>query len=313
MDGALADCNKAIELKPGFAAFYIDRGNVKRAKADLDGALADYNKAIELESAFAEAYGNRGIVKQAKGDLDGALADYNKAIELKPNLADSYICRCRLKRTEGDLDGALADYNKAIELKPNSPEAYFNRGVAKADKGDDDEAIAGFTKAIELNPKYAWAYRSRGFLYYDAHAFTNALADFRKACELDAKAQDYSYFRIWLIRSNAGEQEAVTEELQTYLDNRKTGKPDDWPSKVGHFLTGQLVESDFFKATENTNQKKDNEQRCEAYFYAGSKRLIAGDKTTATDYFEKCLATDVKTFSEYRSAAAELKFLKATK
>jgi lipoprotein NlpI len=103
--------------------------------------------------------------------------------------------------------------------------------------------------------------------------------------------------------------DAATVELKAYLDNRKTGKPNDWPSKVGRFLAGQLTESDFLKAAEDTNPRTDQEQHCEAYFYAGSKRLIEDDKTTATDYFKKCLATDVKHFEEYQSADAEMKFL----
>ena len=57
----------------------------------------------------------------------------------------------------------------------------------------------------------------------------------------------------------------------------------------------------------------DAERHCEAYFYAGTKRLIDGDKKTAQDYFEKCVATGLKNFSEYDCAAAELKALKAAK
>jgi len=103
-----------------------------------------------------------------------------------------------------------------------------------------------------------------------------------------------------------GEQEVATKELQAYGNTLKTGKSGDWPMKISHFLTGQLAETDFFKAADNAGKKKDREQHCEAYFYAGSKRLIEGDKITATNYFEKCLATEVKNFNEYQSAAAEL-------
>jgi lipoprotein NlpI len=163
----------------------------------------------------------------------------------------------------------------------------------------------------ELNPKFALGYYSRGLLNYDSQKFTDALADFQTSCALvlDAQRQDYSHFYIWLIRARMGEEDAATKELQAYLDNRKTGTPDDWPSKVASFLTGQLSEQDFFKAAENSDQQTDRGQHCEAYFYAGSKRLIEGDKITATDYFKKCLATDVKGFTEYSSATAELKFL----
>jgi lipoprotein NlpI len=267
-------------------------------------------------SAFGDAvddFYNRGLARGTKGDLDGAIADFNKAIELKPDYADAYIGRGYAKFQKGDLDGALTDYNKAIELKPNYCLPYNNRGMLKNDKGDLGGAAADFTKAIELNPKDAWAYRQRGCLHYNSHAFLDALVDFRKSCELNSEVQDYSYFRIWLIRARLGEQEAATKELQTYWNNHKTGKPSDWPSKISSFLTGQLTESDFFEAAENTDKKKDSEQHCEAYFYAGSKRLIEGDKTTATNYFEKCLATDKKSFDEYQSTAAELRFLKANK
>jgi lipoprotein NlpI len=150
-------------------------------------------------------------------------------------------------------------------------------------------------------------------LYYDLREFTNALADFRKSCELGSPCQDDSFFHAWLVRARLGEKEAATEELQTYWNSRQTGTLDDWPSKIGSFLTGQLAEPDFLKEAENSDKQKDNEQHCEAYFYAGSKRLLEGDKITATDYFEKCRPTDVKDFSEYQSATAELKSLKVTK
>jgi lipoprotein NlpI len=50
---------------------------------------------------------------------------------------------------------------------------------------------------------------------------------------------------------------------------------------------------------------------CQAYFYAGTKHLIEGDKKTAETYFKKCLATDKVDSTEFWSAEAELKFLKA--
>ena len=108
-----------------------------------------------------------------------------------------------------------------------------------------------------------------------------------------------------------GEQEAASKELQNYLKNRKTGKSGDWPATVARFLTGELSEPDFFKAASNADKKTERGQQCEAYFYAGTKWLIANEKITAKDYFEKCLATDQKEYMEYKSASAELKFLKA--
>jgi len=84
--------------------------------------------------------------------------------------------------------------------------------------------------------------------------------------------------------------------------------------KIGRALTGQLMEVDFFKAAENSDEKERDGHRGDAYLYSGTLRLIAGDKTTAMDYFLKCMATPGETkFSEYDTASAELKFLQAAK
>jgi tetratricopeptide (TPR) repeat protein len=170
-------------------------------------------------------------------------------------------------------------------------------------------AIRSYTRMIQDLPQNGRAYYDRGCFYYDTYQFTNALADFRKACELGSDAQDYSCFRIWLIRARLGEKDAATQELATYLEHRDAKKSNDWPLKVGHFLTGQLSEADFLEAAADTNAKTDQEQHCEAYFYAGMKHLLESDKTTAADYFKKCLATNVKYFGEYQSAEAELRRL----
>ena len=217
-----------------------------------------------------------------------------------------------MKKDKGDMEGAIADHTKAIELKPDFANAYHSRGIAKQAKGDMDGAFADYTSAIELNPKLAWAYYGRGCLRYNAHAFTDALDDFRKTIKLDS-SNEYARFQVWLICARQGETEAATTELQTYLAGRTTGKLDDWASKIGHFLVGQLSEPEFLTATKNADQKKEKGQSCEAYFYAGSKRLFAGDKPMAEDYFQKSITTDQKDYMEYLNAAAELKFLNAQK
>jgi lipoprotein NlpI len=176
-----------------------------------------------------------------------------------------------------------------------------------------DGALADYNRAIEIDPKSGWFYRSRGYFRYNTRSFPDALADFHKALAFGHEHPDYTHYRIWLIRARLGEKDAATKELRDYLVARKTGKPDDWEVQIGRFLAGQLSEADFLKAGGNADKRVENEQHCEAWFYVGTVRLIAGDKAAAKDYFEKCLATGVKTFAEYTSAAAELKHLQEGK
>ena len=313
LDGALADYNQAIELDPKNANAYVGHGNAKSAKGDLDGALADYNQAIELDPKNALAYNNRGLAKKAKGNLDGALADYNRAIELKPDFSDAYVGRGLAKYDKHDLDGALADYTKAIECDPKNALAYSNRGDVKKAKGNLDGALADYTRAIECDPKCGSAYHSRGCIRYDTRSFADALLDFRKELDSGSGFPDYAHYRVWLIRARLGEKDAATEGLRNYFDHRQAGKPDDWQAQIGRFLAGQLTEAEFLKAAESMDKQKHAEQHCEAWFYAGTVRLVAGDKATAKEHFENCLATGENEFTEYTSAEAELKRLQAGK
>jgi hypothetical protein len=52
---------------------------------------------------------------------------------------------------------------------------------------------------------------------------------------------------------------------------------------------------------------------CETYYYAGSKRLFAGDKAMVADYFQKSIVTVKMDCMKYSSGAAELKFLQVKK
>lgn len=223
--------------------------------------------------------------------------------------AVSYYNQGGAKQTKDDLDGAIADYNHAIELDPKYVGAYYNRGAAKQAKGDLDGAVADYNHAIELNPKYANAYNNRGIVKHAKGELDGAIADYRHFCELSESGQDYPRLYIWLIRSHLGETEAASKELSAYLDKRTNAAPGDWFSKVSGHLLGNITEAELFAADAPPDAKKARGRSCEAWFYAGMKKLLSGNKKTAATYFQKCLATEQKNYAEYHLAQAELKAL----
>jgi lipoprotein NlpI len=253
---------------------YFNRGVAEKANGDLEGAIADYNRAIELDPKFGAAYSNRGNAKQAKGDLDGAIADCDRAIELDPKDATAHKYRGVAKKAKGDLEGAIADYNRAIELDPKFAAAYFHRGIAKQAKGDLKGAIGDINGAIERNNQ-----------------------DF------------YPRLFLWLMRSRLGESDAANKELAAFLDRRRDATPEEWTSKVATYLLGNVSEADLFAAAKSSDAKKERGLFCEAWFFAGMKKLLGGDKAAAADYFRKCIATERTDFVEYQLAQSELKAL----
>jgi tetratricopeptide (TPR) repeat protein len=54
----------------------------KGESGDYQGAIADYNQAIKIKPDYALAYINRGVAKSDLGDKQGAIADYNQAAQL---------------------------------------------------------------------------------------------------------------------------------------------------------------------------------------------------------------------------------------
>jgi len=309
---ALADYNTAIWLDPRNCVLYVDRGLFEFQKHDWDDASIDYNKAIQLNPSYAEAYSVRGDLERREGQLPEALADCNKAIKLNPENVDAYSIRGLTKRAMGNLDDALADANTAVKLNSKDVRALIDRSVIKYNKGDGEGAFADCQEVLRINSKNTRADYVMGCFYSNSHQFTNALAVFRQVNEFDPETKDYAEFRLWLIQARLGRQEKATEELQNYWKNQNNGIKMEWLPIICQFLTGEITEQNFLKAAESTDRQKDTDQHCEAFFYAASKRLIAGDKTGATIYFQKCLATNDKSFLEYQSAKAELKFLQST-
>lgn len=315
-DEALADYSRCIELEPKAGSAYYYRALILSALNKPAAAAADLTRAIELDPANAKLYCDRGRAESDSGEPDKALADYAKAIELDPKNPDPYFKRSFVLEDKGEWAAATIEINKAVAAGSDRSDAHVAAARFMLRKGDMKGATLAFTKAIELDPKSQFCRYFRGCLWYDLGELSAALEDFGVICEGEANDWcDYAHGRSWLIRARQGEIGAATQELKKYLESRTTGKPDDWSAKILYVLAGQLPEADFIKGAEDiyaasAKGKADRIVLCEAYFYAGSRRLVTGDKGGAKSELEKCLALDLKDSSDYISAAAELKFLR---
>jgi len=246
------------------------------------------------------SYGKLGDVLQAQGKLSEALDAYQQARVIAKGLAEkdksntgwqwdlssTYQNVGEVLEAQGKLDdplhGAIAYYTQAIRLDPSQYGAYLGRANAKQVLADFQGAQNDLIRYVELAPE-------------------------------GRSVQDYPHLFLWLLRSRQGRIAEANQELSIYLEKRSDGLARDWVTGIAEFLLNKIVEADFVAAANSLDTEKDRGQHCEAWYYSGMKRLLAGDKKTAANYFRKCLATRESNFDEYIFAQAELKRIGPTK
>jgi tetratricopeptide (TPR) repeat protein len=195
--GAMADYNKSIEIRPDLALAFYNRGNLKKEHGDIENAIADYSRAVEIIPEYVDAYVNRGNAKKVLRDYYGAVSDYNKAIELNPKYPPAFFNRALLKAEQNNYEGALADYNSILEMDPYNFRAYYERGNIKIAQKDYEGAIGEFSRAIALNPDYAYAYHNRGTLRMMMKKYAEAVADYSEVLRLSPQSGDVYFSRAW--------------------------------------------------------------------------------------------------------------------
>jgi lipoprotein NlpI len=115
------DFDQAIKLNPQNVNAYFNRGLVKSKLEDWDGAMADCTRAIELkpvpvDARTAQVHSLLGRLKFDRGDLTGAIADFDQAIKLTPTDAVPYVDRGVANYVNNCASPAIQDFQRAAEL-----------------------------------------------------------------------------------------------------------------------------------------------------------------------------------------------------
>jgi lipoprotein NlpI len=298
-DRALSDCNEALRLSRGYAAAYLNRGNVYLSKSDIEHALADFNEALRLDPKNAWAYAERGNLHKNKGDPARALADLNEAISLDPNYALAHFSRGDLYKSMGNITQAMADMNEALRLDPNYALAYFTRGRLSYMLGNNPAALEDFSKAIKLDAENPDPYFSRGVAYYVIGGRTpDAAADFKKAAEINPKDP---YAALW--------RDLAERRLKAPSHLAEAAKQLDmtaWPAPVIRQFLGEFTAEQTFGAAFDTDPKTRLAQTCEANFYSGELALLKKNKKEAQRLLKLAADACPPSFIESTAAVAEL-------
>src|SRR5438876_4593879 len=139
-DPQIAACTAVIRSRHPVQAelpvAYYNRGHAYAEKSQPIRALADFERALELKPNYPEALLGRGEILAQKGKWRRAVWDYDRAIRLKPGFADAYVDRAIAFDTLHEYRRAIADFDQALKLRPNDPWLEFLRKGARLANGD---------------------------------------------------------------------------------------------------------------------------------------------------------------------------------
>lgn len=110
-----------LEENPDNVQAWFDRASIRHCKREWDGVIADCSRALALKPEFAAVYCLRGSAYDKKGELAKAVADWTRVIELRPDDVMAYSLRSLAYEVLGEDDKAQADRVRAFEL--SSPQA----------------------------------------------------------------------------------------------------------------------------------------------------------------------------------------------
>ncbi len=167
-----SDSNGTDDLKQARA--HYRNGLAFARQGDYQGAVNAFSEAINLNPGHAGTYYQRGNAYSKLGDLgdlgsyDKAVADYKSAIHLNPNHADAYDHMGYAYSKLNKPKEAEEAYDKCIEIKQSAvAEAHYQKGLALRERRDNQGAEEAFEMATRLNPKHRDACRQLVLVRYD--------------------------------------------------------------------------------------------------------------------------------------------------
>ena len=173
---------EAIEQAPVF----FNEGN-GYLEEDLQKAIELYDKAIELNPGFALAWNNKGYALNHLKRYEEALPVMIQAVQLDRTLVVALNnCGAALQGL-GRNKEAIATYEEAIKLEPASYEAWLGRGICLCNLQEYQETIAVAQKLVELDPENFLGWYLKAVCYALLDNKQLAIENLKESIRLDSE------------------------------------------------------------------------------------------------------------------------------
>ena len=129
-----------------------------------EDALASFDRALRIRPDYAAAHGGRGNVLLTLGRSEEALASCDAALRFAPGDVASLNNRGNALAVLRRFKEALASYDAALSTKRDDPELLSNRGNVLSKLGRHQEAIESYDQALAIRPDDASVFSGKIFV-----------------------------------------------------------------------------------------------------------------------------------------------------
>ncbi len=313
---ALADLDRAVELRDTWSAPYLERIGVRadlyhkksspgmivdqgdgpiqwnfrdlsrdeEAHALLAAVQVDVARVIALGVRPDEAHFVQGLMKVVDGHPDEAIAELTRSLEIYPYRAEAFQKRAFAHLMRNETDAADADITRALELWPAFAEGLCYRGVIRFARGRRDEAVADFEAAAAIDPEQRQAIEGKAMVLAASGDWAGAIPGYTVAVEKFGDGAAYVNRGTALLK--AGRKDEALRDL----DRAVALDPGD---SRAWFMRGQarMVTDDLEGARADIERAVDLDRKdpvlCEGLAWVHERR---GDFAAAVAAYDQALA-----------------------
>jgi len=145
-DEGIAELQKAVRLRPDFAAVHAALANAYIKKHDFDHAAAELQRVIALNPRSEDAYYRLGLIFLQQKLPEKAQDIFTQLLKIDPNSADGHAGLANSFANQQRSREALEEYKRAAASDAGYQSVYFNMGVMETRLKLYDDAISSLLK-----------------------------------------------------------------------------------------------------------------------------------------------------------------------
>jgi tetratricopeptide (TPR) repeat protein len=281
------------------ANLLLQVGATEDAERLVTNALAVEPSHVDAKIALA-----RVRARQDRGDE--AIAALEAITGPTPSTFSAQLYLAAMLRAARRYDDAMRAAERAVALDRESTHALYELNLCALASGRDKNSDDALAQIINLDSDPAW-YRSRT---YDAYtlgrdeAVVRSGAAYIRAAGQGNESSPYVGYAAALASLRLGRQADAQAMLKKIEDAVPLGS---WQNLLAQFLRG------VFSGDQLLDKAKTDGDRTEAHAYIGALSAIQGRQQDALVHLRWVKEHGLKSYVEYRMAAADLERLEAVK